>query len=245
MAVAVWAVGVAQAGGSRHGHSDRLPQGSEPVRLDPADFSTRIDNPYWPMRPGTTWIYRETNPAGGDKRVVVTVTRKTKRIANGIRARVVRDVVTEGGTPIEITDDYYAQDDDGNIWYLGEYTTEYVDGKPDNHEGSFEAGVDGAQPGIAMPGRAASRVDYRQEYYAGQAEDKAAVLSLGEQVEVPAGPLPGRSVLMTKDLNPLEPSKLEHKFYARGVGPVLTLDISGGDGREELVSVALRRAVAA
>ena len=96
-----------------------LPQGSERVNLDPADFTTRIDNPYWPMRPGSRWIYRETDSEGTKQRVVVTVTPKTKRITNGIAARVVHDVVTEGGEPVEVTDDWYAQDKCGNIWYLG------------------------------------------------------------------------------------------------------------------------------
>jgi hypothetical protein len=96
--------------------ANRLPQGSEPVALDPADFTTRIDNPYWPMRPGSRWVYRETDSEGAKAKVVVTVTTRTKTIANGIEARVVRDVVTERGGPVEITDDWYAQDRRGNIW---------------------------------------------------------------------------------------------------------------------------------
>ena len=101
-------------------------------------------------------MYRETDPEGTKLRVVVTVTSKTKRIANGVTARVVHDVVTEGGKPVEVTDDWYAQDKCGNIWYLGEATKEYENGKVSSTAGSFEAGVDGAQPGIAMladPGR--------------------------------------------------------------------------------------------
>src|SRR5919108_3079791 len=116
-----------------------LPHGSEPVNLDPADFTTRIDNPYWPMKPGNRWIYRETDSEGAKQRVVVTVTRRTKLIANGITARVVHDVVTEDGMPVEVTDDWYAQDRAGNVWYLGEATQEYDNGKPGSTEGSFEA----------------------------------------------------------------------------------------------------------
>ena len=134
-----------------------LPKGSEPVNLSPADFTTNIDNPYWPMKVGSRWVYRETAPDGTNQRVVVTVTDKTKKIANGITARVVHDVVTEKGKPVEVTDDWYAQDKAGNIWYLGEFTTEYENGKPTTTSGSFEAGVDGAQPGIIMPGKAATR----------------------------------------------------------------------------------------
>ena len=101
-----------------------LPQGDEPVALDPADFTTTIDNPYWPMRPGSRWIYRETDAGGARQRVVVTVTH-----GRGDRqrrhARVVRDVATEDGGPVEVTDDWYAQDRGGNVWYLGEATAEY------------------------------------------------------------------------------------------------------------------------
>ena len=98
---------------SRPGHAGGLPQGSEPVDLDPADFTTTIDNPYWPMRPGSRWVYRETDTEGTNERVVVEVTDRTKMIANGIEARVVRDTATEDGVPVEITDDWYAQDKEG------------------------------------------------------------------------------------------------------------------------------------
>ena len=116
--------------------------------LNPADFTTTIDNPWWPMRPGSRWVYRETAPDGTRQRVVVTVTRRTRLIANGVTARVVRDVVTEHGEPVEVTDDWYAQDRAGNVWYLGEATTEYENGRPVSTEGSFEAGVGrGPAPG--------------------------------------------------------------------------------------------------
>jgi hypothetical protein len=220
--------------GSDETAAGSLPQGSEPVDLNPADFTTKIDNPYWPMAPGNKWVYRETDQEGTVQRVVVTVTDKTKKIANGIEARVVRDVVSENGEPVEVTDDWYAQDSDGNIWYLGEDTAEYQNGKVTSRAGSFEAGVDGAQAGIAMLANPEDGQTYRQEYYAGQAEDKAEVLSVDEQVEVPFGHFTG--ALMTKDLVPLEPKVSEHKFYARDVGPVLALHASGGTGREELVS---------
>ena len=199
----------------------------------PADFTTKIDNPYWPMKPGTRWVYRETDSEGARQRVVVTVTRRTKLIANGVRARVVRDVVTEDGKPVEVTDDWYAQDRAGNIWYLGEDTTEYENGKPVSKEGSFEAGVDGARAGIIMLAHPRVGMRYRQEYYKDHAEDRARVMSLRERAEVPFGFF--RRTLMTRDENPLEPRVLEYKFYARGVGPVLAVSVSGGSDREELV----------
>ncbi len=222
------------AGAGAADSTGELPQGSEPVELDPGDFTTRIDHPYWPMTPGSRWVYRETDSEGTLQRVEVTVTGRTKTIANGIEARVVRDVVTEGGEPVEVTDDWYAQDSAGNIWYLGEDTAEYENGKVVTREGSFEAGVDGAQPGVIMPAEPEVGLTYRQEYYAGEAEDEGAIVSLDEQAEVPFGHF--EPVLMTKDTNPLEPKVLEFKFYARGVGPVLAVSVSGGSDREELIS---------
>jgi hypothetical protein len=199
----------------------------------PADFSTRIDNPWWPMRPGSRWVYRETDSAGARQRVVVTVTRRTKLIANGVTARVVHDVVTEDGEPVEVTEDWYAQDRRGNIWYLGEDTTEYENGKPVSKEGSWEAGVDGARPGFIMPAHPRPGMRYRQEYYRGHAEDRARVIGLRERAEVPFGFF--RRTLMTRDDTPLRPKMLEYKFYARGVGPVLAVSVSGGSDREELL----------
>ncbi len=212
-----------------------LPQGSEPVKLDPSEFTTRIDNPYWPMKPGTRWVYQEVHTDDMTvEKVVVKVTNKTKKMANGVTARLVNDVVTQDGVPTEVTQDYYAQDDHGNIWYLSEATTEYVNGQPHTTAGSFEAGVDGAQAGIIMPAKPKPGLTYREEYYKGHAEDKASIVSLTEQAEPPFGHF--SNVLMTRNINPLEPSMLEFKFYAPGVGPVTTVGVSGGSKLEELVS---------
>jgi len=210
-----------------------LPRGDDHVVLDPADFSTRITNPWWPMRPGSRWVYRETDSGGASQKVVVTVTRRTKRIANGVTARVVSDVATEDGEPVEVTDDYYAQDRDGNVWYLGEDTAEYERGKVVSREGSFEAGVDGAEAGVIMPARPRAGLRYRQEYYKGHAEDRARIVSRREQAGVPYGHF--RNVLMIREDNPLEPKVLEFKFYARGIGPLLAVSVSGGSDREELL----------
>jgi len=213
-----------------------LPQGSEPANLDPADFTTNIDNPYFPMQPGNKWVYDERDTVGSQERVVVEVTDKTKMIANGVEARVVRDTVTENGVPVEITDDWYAQDSAGNIWYLGEYVTNYENGKVIDHAGSFEAGVDGAEAGVAMPANPEAGMEYRQEYYAGEAEDEGAVVTVGqEQVQVPFGFFDS-DILMTRDLVPTEPKVEELKFYAPGVGPLLSIHVDGTGGRSELVS---------
>ena len=188
------------------------------------------------MSPGNKWVYSETDTVGGHEKVVVEVTDKTKMIANGIEARVIRDTVTENGEPIEITDDWYAQDKAGNIWYLGEYVTNYKNGKVVDHSGSFEAGVDWAQPGIAMPANPEPGLSYRQEYYKGEAEDKAAVITVGEErVQVPFGYF-DKEVLMTRDLVPTEPKVQELKFYVPDIGPVLSVHTDGTGGRGELVS---------
>ena len=212
-----------------------LPQGSEPVNLDPADFTAKVTNPYFPLVPGTRFVYREREAEGGVQRDVVHVTKRRKLIANGITARVVHDVVSEDGEPVEKTFDWFAQDSAGNVWYLGENTKEYENGHVASTAGSFEAGVDGAQPGVLMPAAPQVGMTYRQEYYAGQAEDQARVLSLDEQAGVPFGHF--SDVLMTKETNPLEPRHVEYKFYARGIGPVLELTASGGTDRVVLVKV--------
>jgi hypothetical protein len=227
------AEGPATTGGADTGPEPAaLPQGSEPVELDPADFVAEIDNPYWPMSPGSTWVYRETDPDATELRVEVTVTDRTKTIL-GIDATVVHDVVSEDGEVIEDTFDWYAQDASGNVWYLGEDTKEFEDGKLKTTAGSWEAGVDGAQAGVIVPADPRVGMTYRQEYYAGEAEDRGEVLSLDEQAKVPFGSFD--HLLMTKDTTPLEPDVLEHKFYAEGIGPILALDVAGG-GREELIS---------
>ena len=221
----------AACGGGDSGSS--LPQGDEAVDLNPDDFVAQIDNPYWPMAPGSKWVYRGIDADGEQERVEITVTDRKKTIL-GIEATVVRDVVTTAdGELIEDTFDWFAQDKDGALWYLGEDTTEYEDGKAVTKEGSWESGRDGAQPGVFLPGDPEVGMVYRQEYRQGEAEDQAEILSLDERVEVPAGSYTG--VLMTKDYTPLQPDALEHKFYAKGVGPVLLIGLSGGRFQEELI----------
>ena len=222
----------AGCGSSDESEAPELPQGSERVELHADDFVERIDNEYWPMSPGTNWVYREQDPEGGELRVEVTVTDRTEKIL-GIDATVVHDVVSEQGDVIEDTYDWYAQDRWGNVWYLGEETKEFEGGKVVSTEGSWEAGVDGAQAGVIVPAQPKVGMAYRQEYYEGEAEDNGEILSLNARVTVPTGSYDG--VLKTKDTNALEPKVLEHKYYARDVGPVLAVNVTGG-GREELLS---------
>lgn len=209
-----------------------LPQGGDPVTLDPADFGGPIDNPYLPFAPGSTWRYRETDPSGGVQRAKVRVTTRTRPIL-GIDAVVVHDVVREGGDVVENTFDWYAQDVCGNVWYLGENTKAYEHGAVVSTEGSWEAGVDGAQPGVVMPAVPQVGAVYRQEFLAGSAEDHAEILSLHEQAEVPFGHF--TEVVLTDESTPLEPRISEYKLYARGIGVVLAISVSGGADREELV----------
>jgi hypothetical protein len=209
-----------------------LPIGSEPYNLDPADFVTTIDNTYWPIEAGDLWVYRETDGSGNNSRVRVEALSRTKTIL-GIEATVVHDAVTQHGTLVENTFDWYAQDVCDNIWYLGENTREYEGGQVVSREGSWQAGVDGALAGIAVPGAPTPGLDYRQEFYAGQAEDNGRVLSVDEQVKVELGHYD--QVLMTRDTTPLEPRVQEYKFYAPGVGQVLALTVSGGSGSEQLI----------
>jgi hypothetical protein len=212
-----------------------LPTGAEPVNLDPANFTADITHPYWPMKPGTRWTYRDVDEKGEVQTVVVVATKDTKKLANGITARVVRDTVRSEGAIVEDTFDWYAQDSAGNVWYMGEDTAEFENGKILTRAGSFEAGADGAQPGILLPAEPQIGQKYRQEYLKGEAEDNGEVLGLDQLVEVPAGRY--RGALLTRDTTSLEPDVVEYKLYAPGIGPVLTVDISGGAARESLVKI--------
>jgi hypothetical protein len=207
-----------------------LPRDGDRVRLDPSDFTTRIDNRHFPMAPGTRWVYREMGENGREQRDVVTVTNQVK-VVDGVRARVVHDVETQGGVRLEDTFDWYAQDGAGNVWYLGESTREYEHGKVATTEGSWEAGVDGAQAGVIMPARPVVGLGYRQEQYRGHAEDRAEVVGIDQHAVVPFGRF--SHVLVTEDTNALARDVEEHKYYASGVGPVLT--VSMGGRREELM----------
>jgi hypothetical protein len=228
LGTAALAVAVAQA-------NRGLPEGHQPANINPAEFTTRIDNPYYPLRPGDRRVYRETAPDGTRQKIVDVVTHRTKRIANGVTARVIVATVTnQRGKVVEYTEEWFAQDRAGNVWYFGEDTTSYENGRADHH-GSFEAGLNGAEPGVQMPAQPRQGMRYRLEGgFATGAADHTEVLSVGkEQVEVPFRYF--RATVMTRDYTPLEPKVSELWFYAKGVGAVLALDISDGDHREELV----------
>jgi hypothetical protein len=201
--------------------------------IAPARFTTKIDNPYFPLIPGTTYTFQGVS-AGFPETDIVTVTHQTKAII-GVRCVVVRDEVHTSGQLTELTFDWYAQDEDGNVWYFGEDSHEYSGGSPVSAFGSWEAGVDGAQPGIVMPGTPVNGQTYRQEYRRGQAEDMAQILRLNDRAKVPYDSF--HSVVVTKDWSPLEPGIVEQKYYASGVGLVLESLVRGGDDVSRLVSV--------
>lgn len=209
-------------------------------KIDPANFVARVDNPYFPLKPGTTFIY-EGKSADGAERIEVNVTHETKEIL-GVKCVVLRDRAFLNGELIEDTLDWHAQDKKGNVWYFGENTKEYENGKVVSTKGSWEAGVDGAKPGIIMEAKPQVGDSYRQEYLKGQAEDVAEVVMLGasasglnDSVSTPQGSF--ENVVVTKDWSPLEPGLLEHKYYASGTGLIGEVDVLGGSDRIELVDV--------
>ena len=154
-------------------------------------------------------------------------------IADGIEARVVSDIVSDHGKPTEVTKDWYAQDSEGNVWYFGENTVAFEHGKATDN-GSWQAGVHGALPGIALPAKPCVGLSYREEYSKGVAEDQSRVLAVDAQVRVRAGHF--RHALLTEDFSPIEPNVSEIKFYAPGSGQaVLAVDVSGGSDMEQLV----------
>jgi ABC-type Fe3+-hydroxamate transport system substrate-binding protein len=190
--------------------------------IEAANFVDTVDNPYFPLRPGSRWVYDGTADGESEHNEVV-VTGESKTIL-GIPATVVRDTVSIGGEIVEDTYDWYAQDREGNVWYLGEASNDIEKGKVVSTAGSWEAGVDGAYPGIVM--QAAPQVGdvYRQEFYPGEAEDLAEVLEVG----------PDR--LLTREWNPLDPEPIEEKTYERGVGLVAEEKVRGGDDAMTLTS---------
>jgi len=196
--------------------------------IDPAAFSATITNPYFTLTPGTTHIYEGTRD-GQPQRAEMVVTSETKTIM-GVRCVVVRDTVTSSGSVVEGTTDWYAQAVNGDVWYFGEDTKEFTNGVVSSTKGSWEAGVDGAQPGIIMKAKPVVGDAYRQEYRPGEAEDTAKVARIDPQVKVPAGTF--NNVVVTEDTNPLEPDFYDLKSFASGTGLVYTKRVRTGHQEE-------------
>jgi hypothetical protein len=205
-----------------------------PSLPSPGAFAKRIDNPWFPLRPGTVFTYRGEKD-GKTGRDVLTVTHRHRKIL-GIRATVISDRLYLHGHLAERTTDWYAQDKKGNVWYLGESTaTLDSHGKPISTDGSWRAGVNGARAGIYMPAQPHPGDAGRQEYYKGHAEDQYKVLSLHAHVKSPA--VSSRHALLTQETTRLEPGTLDHKLYVRGIGTVVERTIKGGSERFVLDSV--------
>jgi hypothetical protein len=201
--------------------------------IAPASFVTAVDNRYWPLKPGTAFHFvgsRGTVPQTDDE----VVTHQTETI-RGIKCTVVRDTVSEHGRPVERTLDFYAQDKDGNVWYVGEDSFERKNGRFVKASDSWRSGVDGAKPGIIMPADPKAGDDYRQEYYPqGEAMDEAHVLGYRGPVTVPYGTF--KRSLATSEFSPLEP-QTEEKYYVAGVGEVLERVVKGHHEEFRLVRV--------
>ncbi len=201
---------------------------------DPSDFTTQVDNEWFPLTPGTTYVYKGVKD-GKRARDVVTVTHETTTI-DGVPCVVVEDRLYLRGRLAERTTDWYTQDEKGNVWYFGEDTAELDrNGNVTSTEGTWQAGVDGAQPGIFMPAHPKLGQSGRQEFYKGHAEDHFKVIGVFSAVVPPSK----KNALLTKEWTPLEPGVIDHKLYVRGIGTVLEHTVKGGD--EHLHLVSLRR----
>ena len=200
-------------------------------------FGHGARNPWFPLDAGTTFVYTGEKD-GQNGRDVVRVTGRTRTI-RGVRCTAVGDRLYLKGRLEERTTDWYTQDDAGNVWYFGEATAELNKaGHVTNREGSWLAGVDGAQPGIVMPTDPTVGESFRQEYYKGHAEDHFAVVSVSASVVVSY--TASAHALLTKEWTPLEPGVLDHKVYIRGIGLAKEETIKGGDERWELSDVLHR-----
>jgi hypothetical protein len=200
----------------------------------PARFAAQVTNPWFPLRPGAVYFYRGVE-GGRAVHQRFEVTHRTK-VVEGVRCTVIRDLVLRRGRVVERTEDWYAQDAAGNVWYFGEDTaTLDRRGHVRSREGSWQAGVRGARAGIYMPAHLRVGTTGRQELFRGHAEDAFTVVSLNARVRTPA--VSSRRALQTREFSPLEPGVRDRKLYVRGVGQVLEASVKGGDDRLELVSV--------
>jgi hypothetical protein len=204
---------------------DRLGEKRYDPVINPANFTDKVDNPYFPLKPGTVLVYEGTT--GGEKvHNEFAVTRKIVKIL-GVATVEVHDTVFTNGELTEDTLDWFAQDKQGNVWYFGENTEELIGGRPSTLSGTFTAGVNGNKPGIIMKAHPHIGEFYRQEFALGEAEDFAEVTSLNDTVEVPEGKF--KKCLRTHETTPLEPDLKEDKWFAQGVGNVLTKDLTTGE----------------
>ncbi len=201
--------------------------------FNPGQFVASVTNPYYPLEPGKVHQYAGQTEDGLET-ITVEVLSETRVVA-GVTTTVVHDQVFLDGELIEDTFDWYAQDQAGNVWYLGEDSKEYEDGQVVSTAGSWEAGVDGAEPGVIMPATPTVGQAYQQEFYAGEAEDRARVLAVNESVTVPYGSF--TNCVKTEDTTPLEPAVLEYKYYCPNIGVALEVKPKEDNARMELTDL--------
>ena len=206
--------------------------GYEPV-LNPANFVRQVTNPYFPLPVGRTVTLRGVRD-GQTQVDVIHVTSKTK-VIEGITAVTVTDVATHNGHLLEKTTDWYAQDKQGNVWYLGEATAAFPPGGGIDHSGSWQAGVKDAEPGLVMKANPQVPEGYRQEFLTGQAEDTAWIVLRGGSATVPIGTL--HHVLTTLEFTRLEPDVVDQKVYAPGIGVIIERSLHGPTEFAQVVSV--------
>jgi hypothetical protein len=192
--------------------------------IDPASFSPNVTNTFFPLRPGRTLVY--TGTKDGERALDLVATTSRTRVIAGVRTRVVEDRLYLDNVLAERTSDYYTQDRCGNVWYFGEDTAELDrHGHVVSTEGTWHAGVDGAQPGVFMQAHPQLGRRFRQEWSEGQAEDVFKVVSRSSRIRVPYGSF--RHALRTEETNALEPDVLDNKYYVRGIGEVAELSVKG------------------
>jgi hypothetical protein len=239
IAVALAALGVAGLGGQAAASGHRNPA---PVtrhyhpHIDPAHFGRKIDNRYLPFMRGARTVAKGVAENGRTPQRDAQVVTDRKRKVDGVKCVVVRDTITSLGKPVERTFDWYTQDKHGNVWYFGENSKDYEHGRWVQSDGSWEAGVHGAKPGIMMEAHPKRGDAYRQEYYRGHAEDQAKVLGKTGEVKVPAGIY--RHTIGTRETSRLDPGVAERKWYAPGVGEIKSRDVKGSKEGFRLVKVA-------
>lgn len=234
LAVAAIAAVLASAAAATAGPKAGYAAGLNAPAWDPNNFVSVVDNSYFPLPVGRTLVYSGVKD-GQTQRDTVTVTNQTKSIL-GVTATVVSDIADHDGTVLEKTSDWYAQDKQGNVWYLGEDTIHFLPNGKGDTSGSWEAGVNGAQPGIVMEANPQIPDSYRQEYFAGDAEDTAWIVNRGGTISVPYGKV--RNVLTTLEATRLEPGAYDQKVYAPGIGIVLEQSLTGANEFARLESVS-------
>jgi hypothetical protein len=203
--------------------------------IDPANFVSTIDHPYMNLTPGKVWVYEGKSEDGETERIEIEVTQDTKPVM-GVTTTVVREREWVNGELVEDTFDWFAQDKDGNVWYFGEDSKEIANGEVVSTKGSWEAGVNGAMPGIIMKANPEVGDAYRQEFLKGEAEDMGQVLGVSDSVSIGFGSY--QNCLKIKDWTPLEPDVVEHKFYSKEVGNlILEEKVAGESGRVELIEM--------